>query len=226
MDGMFMERGRTALERGITPTVSEDDELQRLFILDGLLRTDCFDFDYTPAPGDLLTFHRLGPFGCTFRFDGTAWAVSEEENWSQVLEHGLVELGAERDLPTDGPWADLLANPLDSSHRAIACDWLYEHGHPVLARWLQMEEQAHLGEAPAGFRETASKVSLRLRAPFVRARLPCSRKKCPGDWSALPPGDNPVLRACSRCGRKVELAEQRGQVDRALTVASPSRRAP
>ncbi|MCB9673375.1 MAG: hypothetical protein H6734_28185 [Alphaproteobacteria bacterium] len=215
------------LMRGFTAVPTEDDELQALFVLDGLQEGGRFDFDYTPEEGDVVTLRKLGPTGTSFEYHEGRWQPFHQEDAFELspLRQGRLELVAEAGLRGEPVWEALIANPDDPALRAVTVDWLLETGRTVLARWFQLEDAVATGAEvdPVELRTVARKVSLELRARFAQAPLPCDKSRCPGDWSALVRTPDPVSRRCIRCRRVVELVDRPVRsYARVLEVAAPS----
>lgn len=221
------DRGPLELMRGFSPIPTEDDELRKLFIVDGLEEGGCFDFDYEPADGDVLSFPRLGSGGSSFQREAGRWRITHQDGYDLGLEEvqrGQLELAAEQGLKDVPLWQAFLENPADEGLRAVVVDWLLETGRATLARWFQLEEAHARGEQPAGFRATALKVSLHLRARFARAPLKCDHASCDGDWAKLVRTPNPLSRRCLRCRRHVEFIDHGDphSSKKTLWVAAPS----
>ena len=81
-------RGICALDDQLT----EDQELTRLFLEEGLQQSDCFDVDYRPAAGDRLTF-LLGNDKICFLFYANRWNLEATDQYDgrTRLHHGQIQ---------------------------------------------------------------------------------------------------------------------------------------
>ncbi|MCA9566673.1 MAG: hypothetical protein KC656_02480 [Myxococcales bacterium] len=196
IDGMFSPA------RGMVLPRTEDEEIQALFLLDGLERGDVFDFPYVPEPDDRITFHGFGRADMTFRHDGRRWELLDPQidPAPAGVRHRQGRMGLGELAVAGAMWDELLADPTPE-RRAVVADWLHERGHGAVATWLLLDGRRQAGEPVDGvaLRHAAERVGLSVRALLGDGPVACG-KKCPARWVDLDATEDPRRRRC-RCGR-------------------------
>lgn len=95
--------------------------------------------------------------------------------------------------------------PADDAARMVYADWLEQHGHDVLARFVR----------GAITPDVAAVSNVEWRAITSCAKLSCELPDCPGTWNRLAPTARAQIRRCSKCASCAVYCTSPGEASKA-----------
>ena len=126
----------------------------------------------------------------------------------------------------------LLANIAqhEEGSRMVYADWLEEHGDPIRAEFLRLQEMiprlaegSHFDATAARMRQLSESISIDWRKKVARPLIEnCLgvELECPKDWGSLSATERPDVRYCGSCRQKVYYC---GSIGEARTYALAGR---